>query len=151
MEHQNGILEDIGAEIGFEATSELVAWFGGAQLYVPEVVTDEHPICRVIGLRRFERLVAMLGGETISLPENRRYDRSRRNRAIAAMVAEGYSDNAIADRHGITPNQIKNIRVKAEQLGILPMILRRRGWPQISAAKPAEAEDGQMALLEGEG
>ncbi len=81
MERANGTLEDVAAEIGYTATSRLVAWFGGANLYVPATATEDHAVARLIGFPAFRRLVAEYGGTTLSCGVDRVERRLRPGRA----------------------------------------------------------------------
>lgn len=124
-ERTNGTLEDIGAELGFTATTALVAWFGGANLHVPETVSELHPIARVIGVKPFERLVASWGSESLWIPEAGATDeRDRRDRRIAEMVLAGKGTKAIGEATGLTERRVQQIRVRLEAIGILPFVLK---------------------------
>ena len=43
MEPKNTVLDDICAEIGYTATTALVAWYGGTVIYIPRVANTDHP------------------------------------------------------------------------------------------------------------
>lgn len=139
------MLQRICDAIGFESTCELAGWMGGRTLYVPDVAVSEHVIARIIGYDASVQLVAIFGGETITLPNGDSYFRARRNREVAGLLAEGYSERYVANRFRLTTAQVRNIRTKAEHTGILPMILRRKGWPQLDEL---EQQNGNQLQLD---
>lgn len=124
MQTPNTILEDIGAEIGFTATSALAGWYGGRKLYVPHQAVGGHPIAKVIGQRQFEVLVAAFGGADIFVPKDWHSRRLRRDRVVFDLLKKGASVPLIADKTGITATHVNNIRRALEDSGLLPLILK---------------------------
>jgi hypothetical protein len=118
----NGILEDVGAELGFTATSALAAWFGGMNLYVPGTVDPDHPIVSVIGIAPYRRLVAAFGGEVLCLPEGRQDEIDRRDRVIATMLGGGKGTKEIAGKTGLSERRVQQIRMRLENSGVIPLI-----------------------------
>lgn len=135
MQRPHGILEDLGAEIGFTATSALVAWFGGANLYVPGEVREDHPLARTIGLGAFKRLVALWGGETLWIPINHAYEIDKRSREAVNLLARGMGSKAVSQALGISERRVQQLRAKAESTGLLPLILRAHVGPVEIAGK----------------
>lgn len=124
MQRPHSILEDISAEIGFTATSALVAWFGGANLYVPEKMDPDHPLARTIGEPAMRRLVAAWGGETLWIPINHAYEIDKRSREAANLLARGMGSKAVSQALGISERRVQQLRAKLEANGMLPLILR---------------------------
>lgn len=122
LDRTNGVLDDICAEIGYTATTALVAWYGGANLYVPESVSELHQIAKVIGIKPFERLVAAYPKETLFIPDDVAHERDRRDRIIADMVAQGLGTKAMRERTGITERRAQQIRARLEAAGVLPLV-----------------------------
>lgn len=120
MERTNGVLEDICAEIGYTATTALVAWYGGANLYVPASVSPLHQIAKVIGIRPAERLSAAFGTETLFIPDDVAHERARRDRIIADMAMLGMSTKEMRERTGITERRAQQIRKQLEEREIVP-------------------------------
>jgi hypothetical protein len=123
----NGVLEDVSAEIGYTATSLLVAWFGGANLYIPAAADENHPVSRLIGHAAFRRLVAAYGSETLWIPGGHLEAMDRRDRLIAERLARGAGTREIAAEFGITERRVQQLRIHVESKGLIPMILRARG------------------------
>lgn len=123
IKQANSILEDIAGEIGFGATNALVDWFGGSNLYVPENATENHPICHVIGMSCFARLIRMYGGESVTIPMDMQRDRARTNRLIAALLERGLGTKQIAKIAFMTERQVHYVRVELEQAGLIPMVM----------------------------
>lgn len=120
----HGILEDIGAEIGYTATCSLVDWFGGRTLYIPETFTDDHQIARVVGAQAFARLVSSWGGETLSIPIDFKREVARRDRLVCALLAKGTSTREVARIAILSERQVQIIRRRLEGEGLLPLILK---------------------------
>lgn len=148
---QHGILEDVAGEIGYTATSLLVDWFGGiGQLYVPISATEDHPITKVIGMQAMQRLVKMFEHSEpherfVWLSQNEQRDIARRDRLIAALVYLGLGAKQISVLAGMSERHVFAARLRVEQLGILPMMLKRSGVEDMQIApvkkrgrKPAE-------------
>ena len=120
---KNTILEDIGAEIGYTATSTLCGWYGGKKLSIPLNPTPEHKIAKVIGQPAFVRLVSAFGGEYIFIPKDRAQKLTRRNRIVYDMIVRGASTSEVAARIHISNMHVTNIRGGLEADQILPLIL----------------------------
>lgn len=146
----NGVLEDVSAEIGYTATSLLVAWFGGANLYVPAAADANHPVARLIGHAAFRRLVAAYGSETLWIPRGHLEAIDRRDRLIAERLARGASTCQIAAEFGITERRVQQLRSHVESKGLIPMILRARARSQRQTAQAQHLDQAshpvQLAL-----
>lgn len=125
----HGILEDIGAEIGYTATAALVDWFGGGNLYVPLTYEPGHPIESVTGEAAFKRLIKAWPGETLWLPLGYQREQDRRDRMIAVLLASGYSTRKVALIAGMSESHVQHSRLRLERAGLLPVILRKAGLP----------------------
>lgn len=127
MEYQNGIMEDLGAIIGCQATNRLIAVFGGASLYVPARIDADHPIARVTGLSAAARLAEAFGGETLAnLPDNEEFYRLRRVRQVAGLLRGGLSPREISTMVGVSAKQIGRYRAEAEEIGLIPLVFDAR-------------------------
>lgn len=124
MQRPHGILEDLGAEIGYTATSAVVAWFGGGNLYVPATTSEDHPLARTIGMPAFRRLVAAWGGETLWIPINHAHEIDKRSREAANLLNRGMGSKKVAQVLGISERRVQQLRARLEQTGLLPLILR---------------------------
>lgn len=134
MRKMHGLLEDIGAEIGYTATTALVDWFGGANLHIPLEASEDHPIAKVIGMPAFKRLVAMFDGHGrgrliwISLEYHRELD--RRDRMISVLYEMGLGSKQIANIALMSERAVQSVRARVEELGLLPLIIKQAGIPQ---------------------
>lgn len=137
MEPQNGIMEDLGAAMGFEATNRLIAIFGGCSLYVPQCIDSDHPIVRVVGAKPAQRLAAEFGGETLNLPDNDEFSRLRRTRQVARLLRAGLNPRDVATLVGCSTRHVRRYRTEAEEIGLLPMILDSTA-PDESEPDPAQ-------------
>lgn len=112
----HGLIEDLGAELGCEATLRLIAVFGGASLYVPCDPTPGHPLECVLGRSAFARLVNGWGGLSISIPVGGEFDRLRRLRRVARLLSTGLSVPQVAQEVGLTERHVRNLGRQAARL-----------------------------------
>lgn len=115
---RKGVIEELAAAIGGEATFRLVAVFGGGTLYVPEVASAEHPIAHVIGMPPFRHLVMAAGGETISVPAGDGFMCLRRMRRVVRLLADGQTVDEVAQLVGCSPRQVRNYRNQGVTMGL---------------------------------
>lgn len=131
MREQNGVLEDVSAVIGYQATTRLVGIFGSApeprKLLIPVEARPDHAIALVIGMPAMQRLVDEWGGQVLKICSNSDYHHLRRVRAVANMVKGGMSAKDVADELEITERQVRRLRIEAEEIGLLPLVLRTGG------------------------
>lgn len=127
MRETNGVLEDIAAVIGFGATSRLVAIYGPGNILVPVDAKPDHAMTLAIGLPAMRRLVAEWGGQIITLSTNADYHHAVLLRGVAAMLNIGMPARDVASIIGKTERQVRNLRMEAEEMGILPLVLRAKG------------------------
>lgn len=127
MRDTNGVLEDIAAVIGFGATTRLLAIFGPGNILVPVDAKEDHPMTLAVGLPAMRRLVAEWGGQILTLSMYSDYHHARLLRGVAAMLNIGMPPRDVADIIGKTERQVRNLRIEAEEMGILPLVLRAKG------------------------
>ncbi|WP_287995351.1 helix-turn-helix domain-containing protein [Acidiphilium sp.] len=126
MRGQNGVLEDISAVIGFTATTRLVAMFGPGKLLVPVAAHPDHAITLAIGQSAMRRLVAEWGGQVLELCMNADFHHARLVRAVAIMLKDGMPPKDVAGVVGLTERQVRRLRSEAEEMGLLPLVLRSK-------------------------
>ena len=123
MQQANTILEDIGAEIGYNATANLCGWFGGKWIWVPAEASPGHQIAKVIGNLAFERLVRGFGNQRVFIPKDTHQSVVRLRRRIYDMVRLGNPTAAIAEELGVTMRHVQIVRRELENTGLLAMLL----------------------------
>lgn len=123
----HGIAEDLAPVIGYTATAALVDWFGGGNLAIPASMDESHPIARVIGFPAASRLSKEWGGETLWLPLGYQREQDRRDRMIAVLLHMGLGSKQVALISTISERQVQMIRKRVEEMGVLPLILKRAG------------------------
>lgn len=130
---QHGVMEDVAAEIGYTATTALVDWFGGiGQLYIPNEAKEDHPIAKVIGMPAFIRLVKMFEKAGVHerfvwMNQNEQREIVRRDRLIAAMMDMGLGSKQISMLTGMSESHVRWARKRVEEMGVLPILMRRAG------------------------
>lgn len=126
MEIRNTLLEDLGAIIGFHATLRIVAWFAGANLYIPAEASEQHAIAQLIGVPAMRRLVDEFGNEHLWIPENHGVEIEERNKLIRDELAAGRGTKEIAAKTGLHERRVQQLRRKLEAMGLLPLILTEK-------------------------
>ena len=124
MNNQHTILEDIGAAIGYTATTRLVGWAGGANLYVPTEASSEHPLWKVLGAPAYQRFVAAFGGDTIFIPVDSQADEIRQWNCVFRLLQDGCSYRTVCVATNLSARQVANIRRQLEDVGLLTPIMK---------------------------
>lgn len=119
----NGIVEDLGAIMGYTATSTLIDYLGGTSLYVPKKATPEHIIARLVGVSAMRALCLEYGDTTLNLPIDYRRERSVRSRLIGALLMRDVLPKDIAVIAGVSIKSVMLTRNELEQSGLLPCIV----------------------------
>lgn len=120
---KNGIVEDLGAIMGYTAASTLIDYRGGTSLYVPKTESPEHLIARLVGLSAMRALCREYGDSTINLPIDYRRERSVRNRLIGGLLIRNVSPKDIAAMAGISTKLVILARNELESLGLVPYMV----------------------------
>ena len=133
MRDGNTMLEDVSAVIGFRATTRLVGVFGPGKLLIPVAPHPDHAITLAIGDSAMRRLVAEWGGQVLELCMNADDDHTWLVRGVAAMLKAGMPAKRIAGIVGLTERQVRRLRCEAEEIGLLPLVLRAKGARRVGA------------------
>lgn len=70
--------------------------FGGCQLYIPQYVTADHRLVRLLGQRRAHKICDALGHGKVVIPLGPNANPALKRREIAALLKQGLSHNRIA-------------------------------------------------------
>jgi Homeodomain-like domain-containing protein len=100
-QRRSSMLAELIAAAGEEAAQKLVAAFGGARLYVPQMPEPEDPLSRVIGPEAAVRLAQVYGGDRVDIP-NPTVRRAR----IAELRRAGLGVDAIARELSCTRRRV---------------------------------------------
>lgn len=102
------VAHEIARIIGEFDAVRLCRRFGSRRLYIPQVITHDHPIALCIGFEQAERLAASFGGDSLDIP----CLAVRRIRSIHQQIisdAEHMSQKQLAEKYRRSPRQIRNI------------------------------------------
>jgi hypothetical protein len=143
MELKNTTLDDVAAVIGFTATLRLSAWFGdGGNLYVPDNVTEDQMLPKLIGISAAKKLSAEWGKQHLSLPRLRAYEDDVKKRIIARMLEHKMSTREIAVHIRMSERRVQQIARELEGAGLIDIILPVKNQQEKPAAKMAGVWDG---------
>lgn len=96
--------------VGLPATLKLVkAYGGGAPVYVPGKIAENHYLLRLIGAEAFAALIGEYGGTAIEIARCEKAARVLVYRQIRRESAGGATQNELALRHGFTVRHIRSI------------------------------------------
>ena len=123
MQAKNTTHEDLAQIIGFTATIQLSAYFGGGNMTVPKNVSDKTVLARVIGLSAARALSNEYAGERFWVPTLHLAEVELRNAKVLQQLREGVSIDRIAAAAGLTLRRVQQLRVQFETAELLPKIL----------------------------
>lgn len=136
MELKNTTLDDVAAVIGFSATLRLAAWFGdGGNLYVPEKVSADQVLARLIGVSAAQRLCDEWGGEHLALPRLTAYEDDVKRRVIGRMLEQEFSTREVSTHIRMSERRIQQIARELESAGLMEVIVARKNQKKNSEAK----------------
>lgn len=113
----NSTLDDIAAVIGFTAAVRLAAHYGDRDVFVPENVSELHPIAKLIGISRSRALHANWQGERISVPSLSIVESEIRRGKILALLLQGINCYTIAKVMSISERRIQQLKKEFDLTG----------------------------------
>lgn len=111
-------LQDIGMEIGINATLKLSEEFGGTDICPPrnaDRITEGHRISKAIGLPAAQRLVRLVGGVRFYIPKMDRIKLNARHVEIVRRYDQGEAVRDIAQAFKLSERHIWRILKKPIQ------------------------------------
>ena len=140
MASQNTTLDDIASVIGFSATMRLSAWFSnGSSLYIPEQLTDDCLLVKLVGRSAAERLSKEWPKKLVWVPTMSGYDELRRRRVIHRMLEQKFGSKEIARTIGMSEKRVLQITRELEEDGFLdPIAPDESAWENEGAKTPQE-------------
>lgn len=119
----NGTIEDVCALIGFTATTRLINWFGGSNVYVPGDPTDDHTLACLIGPSGMRALCAEFGDSAIWIPAAIEDETVSVKKQIAELFLSGGGSLDVSKATGLSQRHVQRIRRELESVGVLPQVL----------------------------
>lgn len=107
-------LAEVVDAIGWDPAAQLARTLGGTCVYVPERMTPEHVLVRVLGHKAAYTLAETFGGEQITVPRCARALRNARNRQLRSRRDAGHSISSLALRYDMTMRQVYNVLAETE-------------------------------------
>ena len=102
-------LLEIAEYCGEEVALALLEHFGGATVYVPEVLSDAHPLAQKLGVEMAQRLCDEFGHQKLDVPKADRAKQELRNIIIRKRISNGENRNALACEFKLTSRTISEI------------------------------------------
>lgn len=111
-------LTRIARHVSAEAAEALVAAFGGADIYVPQRISPDHPLARAVGTAAARAIAALLGAGHLHVPLGIRACERARAAQILALSREGQSAREIARAVGCDVRTVFNWRARVKRSGL---------------------------------
>lgn len=113
------LLEEIAGVAGLDAALALAEARGGQKVYFPSTLTlgGDHWLVGLVGMDAAQKICALHGVRNVEIPRGPTSDVHRRRTRIAAMIAQGYSNNEIARACGVSFRAVTHHRAKARAAG----------------------------------
>lgn len=108
----NQTVIDLQEVVGEQITMDLIEYFGGVGLSIPQKITRSHALCYTVGYRYAKLLVEHFGGKRLELPSERNYIiemRRQRDHKICTRFKNGDSIRFIASEFGLSRKAVQNI------------------------------------------
>jgi hypothetical protein len=115
----NSTLDDISSVIGFSATIRLAANYGDRDVNVPNVVSELHPVAKLIGVSRMNALHANWQGDRIAVPSLKMVESEIRRAKILSLLLQGIGTYAIAEVMGLTDRRVYQLKKEFTEIGLL--------------------------------
>ena len=115
----NSTLDDISSVIGFSATVRLAANYGDRDVNVPIVVSDMHPVAKLIGMSRMTALHANWQGDRIAVPSLKMVDSEIRRAKILSLLLQGIGTYTIAEVMGLTDRRVYQLKKEFTEIGLI--------------------------------
>ncbi|MDX1755866.1 MAG: Mor transcription activator family protein [Marinobacter sp.] len=101
--------------IGLVAALQLVECVGGTRIWVPQTVTQDHPLVKWIGQDAAEALADHVCGGELGVPRCADALRAARNTAICESRSKGVTVGRLALECGLTERQVFSILASARE------------------------------------
>lgn len=95
--------------LGAEGALALLATYGGANIYVPRKIKQEHTLLQTLGPENAARLADAYGGERVDVPKIDAIHRQLRKKDIVAARTQGESISDLAMRHRLSRRRVLQI------------------------------------------
>jgi hypothetical protein len=115
----NSTLDDISSVIGFSATIRLAANYGDRDVNVPLVVSDLHPVAKLIGMSRMTALHANWQGDRIAVPSLKIVESEIRRAKILSLLLQGINTYTIAEVMALTDRRVYQLKKEFVDAGLL--------------------------------
>lgn len=125
MAQPNSTIEDVCAVIGFTATTRLIDWFGGSNIYVPSEPSDDHTLACIIGMPAMRALCLEFGDLTVWIPRTVHTEHIATKKQVAEMLRRGGGSRSVSAATGLSQRQVQRIRRELEEFGLLPQVLTK--------------------------
>ena len=116
VEDEMTVVEKVAKAVGFNATNELCARFGGRTFYVPTRPHNGHILTILLGEAKATQLGDAIGGQTIELPTLKDVAKTRKEDSVCRMIAAGANDREVLMTLDISVSQLCRLKKRNAEL-----------------------------------
>ena len=125
MAQPNSTIEDVCAVIGFTATTRLIDWFGGNNIYVPSEPSDDHTLACLIGMPAMRALCLEFGDLTVWIPATVHTEHVATKKQVAELFRNGGGSRSVSAATGLSQRHVQRLRRELEESGLVPQVLTK--------------------------
>lgn len=103
------VLRRVADQLGEAIALEIADRYSGRCMYVPVVITEDHPIAQRLGMEAAIGLAKMFRGELVDIPRCSELERERRNARLLEARSKGESVTSLTERFGLSRRQVFNV------------------------------------------
>lgn len=111
------VLRRVAEELGDDVALAMAEAYSGRCLYVPAVMTEDHPIAKQLGFEAAHGLSQMFGVEMVDIPRCAELERERRNQRLLEAHEAGASVSTLVQRFRLSRRQVFNVLAAARDAG----------------------------------
>lgn len=105
--------EDLKELLGQEAAEALMQKRGGVDIFVPQKITAEHALAKLLGVAAAARLCNAYAQTYITVPNGRK--QKPKNGAARELLAKGVPARDVALELGLTERYVRDILARARE------------------------------------
>jgi hypothetical protein len=118
----SGQSQEMAEIVGIPVVIKIVEHFGGTMgLYIPQSISEENVLAKLIGALALSRLIEWRGGEVIDVNREANVLRMIRDKKIVTLKQRGLSVPALARKFNMTERGVYKVLRRWKELSTCPV------------------------------